>query len=112
MLESCRDRPEREASAVETADLVAYKRDGSDEANSGRRHVCFRGDALNFKAYEVVGDCYAPELLTDAVGRAASNRLLAREQVRLDLVIRDLGFPALVIQLDQLLGRIQDPSAT
>ena len=81
-----------------------HEGDGGDEADSGRGHVRLCGCTFDFKAHQVVGDSDAPQLLPDTVGRATANRLLPREQVRLDLVVGDLGLPALVVQLDQFLG--------
>ena len=104
MLEPRGDGTQGQPAAVEPGDFIPHEGDGGDEADSGRGHVRLCGCTFDFKAHQVVGDSDAPQLLPDTVGRATANRLLPREQVRLDLVVGDLGLPALVVQLDQFLG--------
>ncbi len=56
------------------------------------------GHGLHFEPDEIVGQQDAPELLSNAFGVLASDRLLAFEQVGLELVVAELKFPSFVVE--------------
>ncbi|HEY0189789.1 MAG TPA: hypothetical protein VGC42_01625, partial [Kofleriaceae bacterium] len=70
---------------------------GGSEADPRRRDACFGCGTLHFEADQVVDERDAPQLLTHALRGPAADRLVALQQVRLDLVVRDLQLPALVV---------------
>ena len=81
---------------------VADEHQGVPVADPLRRDIGPRGHARHLQADEVVADGQAPDLLTDALGRAAAEGLLALEGVGFDLVKADLELSPLVIEVDDL----------
>src|SRR5688572_10035264 len=82
------------------------ERQRGDEANAGRRQLCFGGDLLHLESYKVVDEADRPEFLGHAPRRSAAKRLFTVEHLRFHLVVSELDLPALVVERDDLLGRV------
>ncbi len=92
--------------STQRRDFLHHEDHRVHEADPRRWHVGFGSDTLHLHPDEVVGERDAPELLPNACGCFRADGFPAIEQVRLELVVRNLGLPSLVIKLDQLLRRI------
>ena len=77
---------------------------GRDEGDAIGREPEFLGGQQHLATNEVVCEQQAPDLLADALGLEAPQRLLPLEHVRFQLVVGDFQLPPLVVQRDEFVG--------
>jgi hypothetical protein len=75
------------------------------EAELCGRDFGFRRDLGHFQPDEVMGEQYAPYLLIDRLGRKAAQGQLAAQHVVLDFAIARFDAPALLVLMNDLVGR-------
>ena len=63
--------------------------------------AAFFRDVSHLAPDQVEGNQDAPDLLDHAGRRATADRLFTLQQVRLDFVVAELGFPSLVVEADE-----------
>src|SRR5690606_9052602 len=85
---------------------VTDERERVHEANAGGRHTGFDRDAFHLHADEIVAKANSPQLLADTSWCSTPNSFFAREHVRFDLVVAQLDFPTLVIQIHEFAARV------
>nr|WP_275942116.1 IS21 family transposase [Haliangium ochraceum] len=78
-----------------------------DEADTRGRHTSLVGDSRHLEANEVVGDEQPPDLLAGSVHGFAAQRDIG-EHLGLHLVVSEFDLPTLVVERNQLVGRIGD----